>query len=570
MQRFLNYLCFFLLTISFWGNILLGQQEYTASLPPAIPGASITDIPVSTEFPAPVPVSTGVPMVAPTTAAVPFSGSTYPVAQPFPPSAAAVPTGYPAEVAQPLQSAVAVIPTGFPAQLTQPATVVAPTGFPAGVTQPFPPTAEVDPTGYQAPGTPVTTYVPAATVGYPVSGASVTTYAPAATVGYPVSGAPVTTYAPAATVGYPVSGAPITTYAPAAVVAPSVVPALPVAPQTVSSLDKFDPDEPTAKAAVPSELKGIDTLGVDESGGNWLIKRMWWQKASDKIKKIEEVVDSIMDARMEFFEKRDTADTQLFDSFYLEVGFDQGKLEEVINFLIDELQEKKEKLASLSVEEREFIKTLKEEKKVLKQLKANIDAISKVDIAVDEAITQLIEQINYARSYKKKAREYHTQIGDILDDNKARDLFYEIEAAWQSIKAIEEYVLNDFSSHFDEVISIAEKQTEQIKKDLNELEKKGVGFKKQIKKFEKEAEEEIKKEEALVRQQELEAELQEIELQKLGWFETIISYFMVPIDWVSSFWIDSPVEEVQEIIIKEKEVKPEQEKDSELLAVPAE
>ena len=82
-------------------------------------------------------------------------------------------------------------------------------------------------------------------------------------------------------------------------------------PKPEEEAEVIPEDKPTEAPLVPSELKGIDTLEVDEPGGNWLVKRMWWEKAEEKMERLDSVIDAIMESRMVFFEKRDKSDSEL-------------------------------------------------------------------------------------------------------------------------------------------------------------------------------------------------------------------------------------------------------------------
>ena len=560
MRRFLNYLCFFVFTVC-CNSFLFGGQypEYVEGLPQQITGEAISSVPASSAPPAPDPIPFGVPLPAPVSSAPQTSG----VSGMMPAADTTQVSGFPGAESVPVTIPGQVPVSGVPGYTD-------PTQTPGytGVQQQIPGQVPVsgvpgytDPT--QIPGyTGVQQQIPGQV---PVSG--VPGYAdPTQTPGYtgvqqqfpgqmPASGVPGYTDL-TQTPGYTGVQQQIPGQVPAsgAYASPSVVPTMPIAPQATVSVDTLKPDEPTAKAAVPSELKGIDTLDVDEAGGNWLIKRMWWEKAEKKIDKIEEEVDGIMDSRSAFYEKRDKTDTEVLDSFYIDVGIDQGKMQEIIEFLLQELKEKREKDASLSVQERAFVKKLEEQKKVLDQLKANIDGVRKVDSAIDEAITKLIEQINKARKYKKEARSVLKEIGSVLDHNKARELYFKIEGASQSIKAIKAYISGEFESHFDETISVAKKQISQIKKDLDSLEQKGISFKQQLKKIEAESEQEKKEKELLDREEELTAELETMKEQEHGWLGTIISYIMMPIkavwSWISSLWSSTDLEVEQEEIVE--------------------
>ena len=56
---------------------------------------------------------------------------------------------------------------------------------------------------------------------------------------------------------------------------PSPVVETPVAPAPIEHVQI--PQEPSEEEEI--EIKGIDTVNVNEPKGNWLYKRIWWEKA---------------------------------------------------------------------------------------------------------------------------------------------------------------------------------------------------------------------------------------------------------------------------------------------------
>src|SRR5579872_3599284 len=65
-------------------------------------------------------------------------------------------------------------------------------------------------------------------------------------------------------------------------------------------------EDVTAKAEemVPSSPIGIDTVSLEEPQGNWLFKRIWWERAEERYEKIRNLVTAIWESRTQFFNKR--------------------------------------------------------------------------------------------------------------------------------------------------------------------------------------------------------------------------------------------------------------------------
>lgn len=337
--------------------------------------------------------------------------------------------------------------------------------------------------------------------------------------------------------------------APAPVVA-SPVQEQPEAPRPQEEGEVVSKDKPTHTGVASSEQSGIDTLEMDEPGGNWLVKRMWWEKAEEKIDKIEASLQIINDSRTAFYDKRDQLDSKLFDPFYSEVGLDQGQLEEIILFLLEGLQEKREKDVVLDKDALELRRKIEAEKKVLEDLSADVTAVRKLDDALDEALDKLVEQINLTRKYRKEAQQLFKDIAQVLDHEKAREYYYKMDAAWQNIKGIQEYISGKFTEYFNQLAKNAEDQVGRIKSVMNDLEKRGVSLKDQFKK--RQTDEQLKKDEAarlLAEQRAKEEEAQG------GIWKSIVRVISAPFkmvwgwlssfgNWVSSWWKSAP--DVQE------------------------
>jgi hypothetical protein len=68
---------------------------------------------------------------------------------------------------------------------------------------------------------------------------------------------------------------------------------------------------------------GIDTVSLENPQGNWLYKRIWWERAEERYEKIRLLVDAVWESRTIFFVKRNELDRNVLDPFYLNVGIGQ-------------------------------------------------------------------------------------------------------------------------------------------------------------------------------------------------------------------------------------------------------
>lgn len=268
---------------------------------------------------------------------------------------------------------------------------------------------------------------------------------------------------------------------------PQAQPVMPPAPSAQSSAQAqivAMPSAPTPQAAQSApatsddEITGIDTADLSEPQGNWLFKRMWWQRAESQYEKIKALVETIMESRLAFFAKRTEWDKTIFDPFYLEIGVGRGVLEELISSVIAQMNDERAKAGVLSQEERELLAAFETEKSALEQLRDDVQKINTIDSAIDDAITALINQINAARNFEKQSWQNFKNIAQELSDKNARDLYYGMATYWQNINDIADYIQNPFLNYFEALGSSAKDQIAKVNDSLKALKEKGIDFKK--------------------------------------------------------------------------------------------
>lgn len=228
----------------------------------------------------------------------------------------------------------------------------------------------------------------------------------------------------------------------------------------------------------------IDTIDLNEPGGNWLYKRIWWEKAEDRYEKIQKLVQRVFELRMTFFNKRTELDRTVFDPFYLQAGLGRGELEELLNYLTDEVEAQRKRQGSLDESERAFLDIMTKEKETLDQLKLDIEGIAKLDYAVDDTLSKLIEQLGVVRSYEQQAWENFKEISKVLNDKKAKELYYGMITFEENIAAIYKYIGQDLTPYFEQLIKTARDNIARIKSTLQTLKEKGIDFKKKAQELE--------------------------------------------------------------------------------------
>ena len=287
-------------------------------------------------------------------------------------------------------------------------------------------------------------------------------------------------------------------------------------------------DEPIIIPEKPAELEkptGIDTVSLENPQGNWLYKRIWWERAEERYEKIRLLVDAIWESRTVFFVKRNELDRNALDPFYLNVGIGQGELQIILAELVEFFEKHREQQGDLSEQERMLYDTIAPQEEALKQLKLDIESIANLDHSIDDALGTLMNQINRVRQFERQAWDNFKEIAHILNDTKARELYYMIEGAARNIKNISTYLERDFLSHFNKLISEATKHVTRVQNQIEALKEQGVNFKRQTELLEQQNEQ----------QEESDSEEEEVAPKpKLGWFGWIMSGFTNAFNFVFS------------------------------------
>lgn len=290
--------------------------------------------------------------------------------------------------------------------------------------------------------------------------------------------------------------------------------------------------ESSEENIIPDELEaqvGIDTTSQENPRGNWVFKKMWYERAQEAYQKIKNLIDTIMDKRVEFFTRRSTLDKELFDIFYLEIGMGMGEFTTLIDDLTQEMEQERvpEEIAQ---EKQNILDTLTAEKTSINQVKSHIETLKQIDHALEQALSTVIEIINSVRKHDHDAWNYFKEIGELLSEKKARELFYKIDVALQNVKQMNNYLDQAFATYFENLEHRAHNSVAQIKEDLQHFKDKGIDFKQSI--------ENLKKEEVkVVEQKQQEEDEEEMRPKKpVSWWQWIISPFVSIINTIKSFF----------------------------------
>lgn len=243
--------------------------------------------------------------------------------------------------------------------------------------------------------------------------------------------------------------------------------------------------QPTATAGGTQEL---DTVSKTGEQGNWVKKKNWLLKSYEVNNNIYNLAIQIEQTKKIYKEKYQSIDTEL-DQFYKDLGIQQGKLQEMFDSVERYLEKKKKKdvlemtsqVEKLNESEKEFRKKMEiletqiaGMKDELKQLGLNMEAISDVDKSLTTRLQKVDEQITLAMTNAESAKTKVESLWDIIDDKKAREIYYEVLNIENNLKAILEYLKDVLAKDFDNVVQTTKTQIANANSSIKTLESKGV------------------------------------------------------------------------------------------------
>lgn len=267
---------------------------------------------------------------------------------------------------------------------------------------------------------------------------------------------------------------------PARVMPKAAMPQKAPAPQAKPEVKKPEVQQAPELAIEDEEIVGIDTVDLEEPQGNWLFKRLWWERAEEKYEEIRALEAQVLELRMPFFMKRTEVDRTILDPFYLHVAKDRGALEVLLADISDFLASEEMQEGALNEEERGMRDQLQAERETLEQLQKNIQAILNHDHELDAAISTLMEQLSRVSEYEREAWNYFKEIGRVLNDNKAREYVLKMKNIYRNIKEIQEYIEERFALYFDQLIATIKENAEQVQIEMDRLQEKGINLKEQL------------------------------------------------------------------------------------------
>ncbi len=235
-------------------------------------------------------------------------------------------------------------------------------------------------------------------------------------------------------------------------------------------------------AEVSNEL---DTLNIDSSG-NWLEKRIWYQKAEQLYELIRANVQKAADLRMKFIQEVNHAGHQI-DEFYETVNLSKGAIDEMLTAVLQSLENQQAvRGGDLSSSERSLQQKVKDEQAQIETLSKNLQLIEDLDEQIDKTMVRSFKEIDLCRGLETRAWNNFKEIGLELDDKKARVLYYEMENFQNNIEQKINYLQQDLLSYLtNQLIEKVLNLINEIKTSTKNFDAKGLNLQSLLEKDEK-------------------------------------------------------------------------------------
>lgn len=233
-----------------------------------------------------------------------------------------------------------------------------------------------------------------------------------------------------------------------------------------------------------AEVETID-LPEEKIGiqGNWIKKREWVKESYKVNQQIQDIVSEIQKLRYSFQDKFTKINNEL-ELFYKQESLNQGTVKALFNDINRYLDKKKNEYSRklkegvTSVEEVELATLLRDTKilkKELKQLMLDIKSVDQIDKSLNDRLKKLDEFLKMSLDESVMAKKMVDEIWYIIDDLKARDIYYKLKGdSLEKVKAIKKYLAGSFQTDFNNLLSTIRDQFAKISEHIKDLEKRGL------------------------------------------------------------------------------------------------
>lgn len=234
----------------------------------------------------------------------------------------------------------------------------------------------------------------------------------------------------------------------------------------------------------PAEDEGLTTTDYDLRG-NWAIKREILNHARNLYEKVRDTVILIDGSKKDFIAQKSLTEPEV-GKFYTEIGFEQGEIDKHIENVTREFEKKSQADQKIDDDEKRILAELAEKKNELLQIKNDVNILQELQATLQKGLQTAIEQIDISRSFEQKAWENYEKIAEVLNDEIAERLYYEIQGFKANIESIGNYLNQELRPFFDQTNTKIKEHMGMLKKRIEDLRARGIILDQKIEQFDTE------------------------------------------------------------------------------------
>ncbi|MDQ5890769.1 MAG: hypothetical protein QG604_643 [Candidatus Dependentiae bacterium] len=222
--------------------------------------------------------------------------------------------------------------------------------------------------------------------------------------------------------------------------------------------------------------------------GNWLKKRLAVKDAQALNEQVQKDAQASKKARTQFFNEFEKIDKKI-NEFYATKGFVRGKMGTLVADLKADSQKEKERRITAARKRSESddapinfydvqIEAIEQDVKRLErefeQFNLDMKSIADLDSSLSERLKIVDKQIADASDTAAQSTKKLNEMWWIINDQKALDALYVIQGLADKVTSIKKYLNDTLFADFKNVIATIEKQLEQVNKQVEALEQRGL------------------------------------------------------------------------------------------------
>jgi regulator of replication initiation timing len=247
----------------------------------------------------------------------------------------------------------------------------------------------------------------------------------------------------------------------------------------------------TSPATDPvAESDFVPEVNTNQEGGNWVQKRIWWEQAEAAFAQLTADNNQILQIQADYFKQRIIVEKQL-NTILCDLNVSRADLVSFIDKLLEftstvpNVATVAADKSSATVSQSGHDKSVSDHKNSsgnqrlkklailqqvgLENIKTYLTNLKLIDDALDQVLVELNKQIELCQDYEKQAWDDFKEIGRILNDKKAKALFYQVDGYQKNVQKILDYVTGPLKKFFDDQVTKTKKNCEDLAQELKQL-----------------------------------------------------------------------------------------------------